>query len=136
MAINEPVRPLLSAGDDPSAATVSDRWRIREFLKEHGIATLIGLVTVVAITAIMIFIGDYFVRDHLIFFYLFPITGIAMYFSSTPALVTSLGSAIAAAILFPPAYSWRINEPLQIAELFIFCMLALIASKASSRLLR
>jgi K+-sensing histidine kinase KdpD len=136
MAMNEPVRPLLSADADPSAATAGDGWRIREFLKEHGIATLIGLATVIIITTIMIYVGDYFVRDHLIFFYLFPITGIAMYFSSTPALVTSLGSGIAAAYLFPPAYSWRINEPLQIAELFIFCMLALIASKASSRLLR
>ncbi len=133
MAINEPVQPSLAAGGDSERR---NRLKIRDSIKEHGLATLIGLITVAVITLIMIAVGDYFVRDHLIFFYLFPITGIAMYFSSTPALVTSLGSAIAAAYIFPPAYSWRISEPLQVAELFIFCMLALIASKASSRLLR
>jgi K+-sensing histidine kinase KdpD len=132
MAINEPVQSSLAAGDSRRPS----RLQVRELLKEHGLATLIGLITVVIITLIMTAVGDYFVRDHLIFFYLFPITGIAMYFSSTPALVTSLGSAIAAAWIFPPAYSFRMSEPLQIAELFIFCMLALIASKASSRLLR
>jgi len=131
--MNEPVQPLVSHGGE---ASIRHDSRIREMLREHGLATLIGLITVTAITLIMVASGDYFVRDHLIFFYLFPITGIAMYFSSTPALVTSLGSAIAAAYIFPPAYSWRISEPLQVAELFIFCMLALIASKASSRLLR
>ena len=132
MAINEPVQPSPAASDSGRPS----RLKVRELIKEHGLATLIGLITVTIITLIMIAVGDYFVRDHLIFFYLFPITGIAMYFSSTPALVTSLGSAIAAAYIFPPAYSWRISEPLQVAELFIFCMLALIASKASSRLLR
>lgn len=133
MAMNEPVQPSV-----PASGEFRTRYRllVRESIREHGLATLIGLVTVTIITLIMIAVGDYFVRDHLIFFYLFPITGIAMYFSSTPALVTSLGSAIAAAYIFPPAYSFRMSEPLQIAELFIFCMLALIASKASSRLLR
>ena len=131
--MNEPVRPLESGDSDVSAR---DGSLARDLLKEHGLATLIGLATVMVITLIMIAVGDYFVRDHLIFFYLFPITFIAMYFSSTPALVTSLGSAIAAAYIFPPAFSFRMSEPLQVAELFIFCMLALIASKASSRLLR
>ena len=131
--MSERIQPSMSASGAPS---IRYRQLVQEAIKEHGLATLIGLVTVTVITLIMIASGDYFVRDHLIFFYLFPITGIAMYFSSTPALVTSLGSAIAAAYIFPPAYSFRMSEPLQVAELFIFCMLALIASKASSRLLR
>jgi K+-sensing histidine kinase KdpD len=107
----------------------------RRLVVEHGLPIAIGLVVVITITAVMAY-GDYFVRDHLIFFYLFPITWIAMYYGSTPALVTSFGSAGAAAYLFPPMHSFSITDPLQVVELFIFSMLALIASKASSELMR
>lgn len=135
--MNEPIRPLFSAGVSPTDAETGSGAPKHEFLIEHGIPALIGLVTVFVITAIMMAFSEYFVRDHLIFFYLFPITGIAMYYSSTPALVTSILSAIGMAyFLFPPIFSWRIGEPLQSVELFIFCVLAFIASKASSRLLR
>lgn len=89
------------------------------------------------ITAIMMLLSDYFLRDHLIFFYLLPITGIAMYFSSTPAVVASITSVVGTAyFLFPPVFSFRINEPLHIVELFLFSIFAFVASKASSRLMR
>src|SRR5262249_14370486 len=98
--MNYPIQQLTDA-DSTTGMTLGLSHYIRDFFFEHGIPTAIGLATVGVTTGIMILFGDYFVRDHLIFFYLFPIAGIAMYFSSTPALVTSLGSAIAAAVLFP-----------------------------------
>lgn len=135
--MNNPVRAFVAVNVDSSDDKVSESGRGRVFLKEHGIPTLIGLIIVIVITAVMMAFGDYFVRDHLIFFYLYPITAIAMYYSSTPALVTSIISAFGTAfLLFPPIFSFRIDEPLQIVELFIFTMLAFIASKASSQLLR
>ncbi len=85
----------------------------------------------------MMTLSDYFVKDHLIFFYLLPITGIAMYFSSTPAVVASITSVAGTAyFLFPPKFSFRIDEPLQVVELFLFSIFAFVASKASSRLMR
>ena len=85
----------------------------------------------------MMTLSDFFVSDHLIFIYLLPITGIAMYFSSTPAVVTSIISVAGTSyFLFPPIFSFRIDEPVQIVELLIFSMFAFIASKASSRLSR
>ena len=94
-------------------------------------------MAVIAITAIMTTLSEYFVKDHLIFFYLLPITGIAMYFSSTPAVVALIMSVIGTAyFLFPPIYSFRIDDPLQIVELLIFSMFAFIAAKASSRLMQ
>jgi two-component system sensor histidine kinase KdpD len=110
------------------------RW---VFLKEHGLPALVGLTTVVVVTAIMMAYSDYFVRDHLIFFYLLPIAGIAMIFSSTPAVITSTIAVFGAAFfLFPPIFSFRVEERLQVVELFMFAVLAFMASKASSRLLR
>src|SRR5262245_35374031 len=106
-------------------------------LKEHGVPILIGLVVVAAITAIMMMFGDYFVREHLVFFYLFPIAAIAMCYSSAPALVISIATAVSAAyFLFPPTFSFWIKEPLQIVELALFFTLAFLASKVASRLLR
>jgi two-component system, OmpR family, sensor histidine kinase KdpD len=131
------VRTSTKAGIDPADSRIGMRARALAFLKEHGVPALIGLTAVIAITAIMTTLSEYFVKDHLIFFYLLPITGIAMYFSSTPAVVALITSAIGAAyFLFPPIYSFRIDEPLQIVELLIFSMFAFIAAKASSRLMR
>jgi K+-sensing histidine kinase KdpD len=131
------VRTSVKAGVDPADPKIGKSGRALAFLKEHGVPALIGLTAVIAITAIMMLLSDYFVKDHLIFFYLLPITGIAMYFSSTPAVVALITSVIGAAyFLFPPVYSFRIDEPLQIVELLIFSMFAFIAAKASSRLMR
>ena len=134
--MNDQVRPL-SANASSSDAGVGNSRNSRELIKEHGVPALIGLVTVIVITAIMMTFDVYFVKDHLIFFYLFPITGIAMYYNSTPALVTSFISSLGTAyFLFPPVFSLRMSEPLQIVELLLFSILAFIASKASSRLMR
>jgi K+-sensing histidine kinase KdpD len=135
MAMNERFQPSSSKPSSVDANHGNHRF-FRALVKDHAMPTLIGMVGVIAITAIMMVFSDYFVQDHLIFFYLFPIIGISMYYSSAPALVMSLGSAIGIAyFLFPPPFSIRVSDPLQIAELLIFCIFAFIASKASSRLL-
>ena len=131
------VRTSDNAGVDPADHRIGKSARALAYLKEHGIPALIGLMAVIVITVIMMTLRDYFVKDHLIFFYLLPITGIAMYFSSTPAVVALIVSVLGTTyFLFPPIYSFRIDEPLQIVELLIFSMFAFIAAKASSRLMR
>ena len=98
---------------------------------------MLGLIAVAVITAVMMAAKDHFVNDHLIFIYLLPITGIAMYFGSAPALVASFVSVVGAAyFLFPPKFSLMIDERLQIAELFFYFVFAFIACKASNRLSR
>ena len=132
-----PVRAAVSVAIGSADSKIGKNKRARFFLKEHGIPALIGLVAIVVITAIMMKMSDYFVRDHLIFFYLLPITGIAMYFSSTPAVVALITSVIGTAyFLFPPIFSFRIDEPKQIVELLLFSVFAFIAAKASSQLMR
>lgn len=128
-------RILSEGGVGAAGAGASRLWL--DCLREHGVPALIGFVAVTIVTAIMMAYSEYFVRDHLIFFYLLPVAGIAMIFSSTPAVVTSVIAVFGAAFfLFPPIFSFRVDERLQLVELFMFAVLAVIASKASSRLLR
>lgn len=127
----------IASGGGADSAEVGVNRRGFDFLKEHGAPALIGVFAVIVVTAIMMAYSEYFVRDHLIFFYLLPIAGIAMIFSSTPAVVTSIIAVFGAAFfLFPPIFSFQVDERLQVVELFMFAVLAFIASKASSRLLR
>jgi two-component system, OmpR family, sensor histidine kinase KdpD len=135
--VKAPVRTTIKAVVGSADPKIGNSGRARAFLKEHGIPTIVGLIAIAVITAIMMTLSDYFVKDHLIFFYLLPITGIAMYFSSTPAVVASITSVAGTAyFLFPPKFSFRIDEPLQVVELFLFSIFAFVASKASSRLMR
>ena len=54
-----------------------------------------------------------------------------MHYGSTVAVLTSFASALAAAyFFFPPKFSFYIADPLHIAELGFFLLLAVIASKA------
>jgi K+-sensing histidine kinase KdpD len=63
--------------------------------------------------------------------YLFPTVVIAMHYGSTLAVVTSFAGGLAAAyFLFPPKLSFYISDPLNVAELGFFLLLAVIASKA------
>src|SRR5260221_8570749 len=118
LSVKASVQTSVKVGVDPADLRISKSARALGFLKEHGIPVVIGLMVVIVITAIMISLGDFFVKDHLIFFYLLPITGIAMYFSSTPAVVALITIVVGTTyFLFPPIYSFRIDEPLQIVEL-------------------
>ena len=73
--------------------------------------------------------------DHLIFGYLVPVSFIAIRFGSVPAMLTSIVSIIGAAIfLYPPYFAIYVANPLHIAELVFFCLLALAASQIVGKL--
>jgi len=60
-----------------------------------------------------------------------PTVVIAMHYGSTLAVLTSFASSVAAAyFLFPPKFSFYISAPEHLAELGLFVMLAVTASKA------
>jgi hypothetical protein len=105
--------------------------------REHG--KLLRLVTsvLVAIAAILVTtlglmaIDSYLDADHLVLGYLLPTVVIAMHYGSTPAVLTSFASSVAAAyFLFPPKFSFYVSAPEHLAELGLFVVLAVIASKA------
>jgi K+-sensing histidine kinase KdpD len=92
---------------------------------------LVALAAVLLTTCVLLAIDSHLRPDHLVLGYLVPTTVIAMHYGSTLAVVTSFVSGIAAAyFLFPPKLSFYIADPLHVAELGFFLLLAVIASKA------
>jgi K+-sensing histidine kinase KdpD len=60
---------------------------------------------------------------------------IAMHYGSPLAVLTSFASSVAAAyFLFPPKFSFYVSAPEHVAELGLFLVLAVIASKAVAAL--
>jgi K+-sensing histidine kinase KdpD len=92
---------------------------------------LVAFAAVLLATFVLLAIDSYLAPEHLVLGYLLPTIVIAMHYGSTLAVVTSFAGGIAAAyFLFPPKFSFYITDPLNIAELGFFLLLAVIASKA------
>jgi K+-sensing histidine kinase KdpD len=98
---------------------------------EWATPILVAFAAVLLTTFVLLAMDSYLAADHLVLGYLLPTIVIAMHYGSTLAVVTSFASGIAAAyFLFPPKLSFYIADPLNIAELGFFLLLAVIASKA------
>ena len=98
------------------------------------IAPVVVSLAAVLLTTVALFILDsYLAAEHLVLGYLLPTVLIAIYYGSTTAVLASFASGLAAAyVLFPPKFSFYVANPLHIAELGFFMLLAVIASKAIS----
>src|SRR6266702_4244546 len=95
----------------------------------------LSLGGVSAMTAILVAVDNGAELEHLEIAYLFPTALIAVCYGSNFAFLTSCASAITAAyFLFPPKFSLYIANPLHIAELGFFVVVALIAGKIVSLL--
>jgi K+-sensing histidine kinase KdpD len=98
----------------------------------------VTLVIVAAVTAILLYfklagVGPH----HPVFFYLLPITLVAILLGSAPATMFAIAAIPCGAFfLYDPVYSFRITNPLELGDLICFSMLALIAVKCTVELLR
>jgi K+-sensing histidine kinase KdpD len=117
------LRSVLNAIDRRSAVT-------------QQITPVLAAFSAVALaTAVLFIIESYLDAQHLVIAYLFPTTLIAIRYGSSIAFLTSFASGIAGAyFLFPPKFSLYVVDPLHLAELGFFMLLALIASKIVSLL--
>ena len=98
---------------------------------EWATPVLIAFAAILLTTFALLAIDSYLGPDHLVIGYLVPTVVIAMHYGSTLAVVTSFAGGLAAAyFLFPPKLSFYIGDPLNVAELGFFLLLAVIASKA------
>src|ERR1051325_8960511 len=97
---------------------------------------LVGALLAVAVATVVLLIVDARLQaQHLVIGYLLPTTLVAIAYGSTPAFLASAASSLAAAyFLFPPKFNLYIANPLHIAELGFFILLALIASKITALL--
>jgi len=104
----------------------------REFrMLEWATPVLVAFAAILLTTLALLAIDSYLAPDHLVIGYLLPTVVIAMHYGSTLAVVTSFAGGLAAAyFLFPPKFSFFVGDPLNLAELGFFLLLAVIASKA------
>ena len=91
-----------------------------------------SLLSAVLLTTVVLLAVDSFLdAEALAFVYLLPTVVMAMHYGGTVAVLTSFASALAAAyFFFPPKFSFFIADPLNVAELGFFLLLAVVASKA------
>jgi K+-sensing histidine kinase KdpD len=90
----------------------------------------LSLAAVSLTTAILVAVDSGAELEHLEIAYLFPTALIAVLYGSNFAFLTSCASAVTAAyFLLPPKLSLYIGNPLHIAELGFFVVVALIAGK-------
>jgi K+-sensing histidine kinase KdpD len=72
-------------------------------------------------------------HQHLIFVYLVPTSWVAIRYGSVSAMCVIIASSMAAAFfLYPPRFSFLMENPLDLLELTLFCLLALLASQVVS----
>ena len=96
------------------------------------VSPLLEALSAVLLTSVVLLAVDPIIdAEALAFIYLLPTVVMAMHYGSTVAVLTSFASALAAAyFFFPPKFSFYIADPLNVAELGFFLLLAVIASKA------
>ena len=72
-------------------------------------------------------------HEHLVFLYFVPTTLIAIRYGSISAMCVTIATAFAAAyLLYAPRFSFMVESPLDLMELILFSMLALLASQVVS----
>ncbi len=91
-------------------------------------ATLLALTTV-----FLWMINASLKQDHLIFIYFVPTALIAIRYGSIPAMCMTIACTFAAAYFFyAPHLSFKVDSPLDLLELILFSLLALLASQVVS----
>jgi two-component system sensor histidine kinase KdpD len=98
---------------------------------QPGSSLLVAFSAILLTSVVLLAVDSFVDAKALVFIYLLPTVVMAMHYGSTVAVLTSFASALAAAyFFFPPKFSFYIADPLHVAELGFFLLLAVIASKA------
>jgi len=93
----------------------------------------VSLALVAATTVVLWLIEPRLDKQHLIFIYFVPTALIAIRYGSMSAMCVTIASSFTAAyFLYPPHFSFLIARPLDLLELALFSLLALLASQVVS----
>jgi K+-sensing histidine kinase KdpD len=96
-------------------------------------AITVALALVALTTAVLWMIEPRLDKQHLIFIYFVPTALIAIRYGSTSAMCVTIASSFTAAyFLYPPHFSFLVASPLDLLELALFSLLALLASQVVS----
>lgn len=97
-----------------------------------------SLAIIFTVTVVLAYLKDaQHPAQHLIFFYLLPTAFVAMVYGSVLSMLCAiLASLVAAFFLYDPIYSLYVSNPLEIGELIIFAVTAVIGAKCTADLTR
>src|SRR5262249_13377994 len=91
---------------------------------------LVALSAVLLTSVVLLAVDSFIDAEAVAWIYLLPVIVMAMHYGSTAGVLTSFAGASAAAYFcFPPKFSFFISDPLNVAEMGFFLLLAVIASK-------
>ena len=114
-------------------ADVKSAGTALSFRRRWVAAIAASLAIIVLTTMVLYLIQPHVSRQHLIFIYLVPTSLIAIRYGSIAAMcVTIVSSIIAAFFFYQPLLSFEVEDPLNLLELCLFCVLALLASQVVS----
>jgi Domain of unknown function (DUF4118)/Peptidogalycan biosysnthesis/recognition len=111
------LRGKTAAAVDRVFGTINSRW--------HGLCVSLGLIAVA--TAALLAVDASFDIPHLVFAYLLPVIYVAIKFGRVPALIATAVSGLCAAFfLYEPVLSVYVEDSLDMADLAVFCVCALL----------
>lgn len=106
---------------------------IRSFQRKWVTPITVSLLLVVLTTVVLWPFEAQLKHHHLVFIYLMPASLVAIRYGSISAMCVTIASGLAAAyFLYAPRFSFQIANPLDVLELALFCLLALLASRVVS----
>ena len=106
---------------------------IRSFRRRWMIPVAVSLALVALTTTLLWPFEARLNQEHLIFIYLVPTSLIAIRYGSISAMCVVIVSSVAAAyFLYPPRFSFLVASPLDLLEITLFCLLAMLASQVVS----
>ena len=105
----------------------------RSFLRRWVTPITMSAMLVALTTALLWMFDASLKNDHLIFIYFVPTALIAIRYGSVSAMLMTIVSTFAAAyFLYAPRFSFFVDSPLDLMEIVLFSMLALLASQVVS----
>jgi K+-sensing histidine kinase KdpD len=98
------------------------------------IAPITASLALVSLTTALLWLVEARLKqDHLVFIYFVPTALIAIRYGSIPTICVTIVSSFAAAyFLYPPQFSFLVASGLDLLELALFILLALLASQVVS----
>ena len=106
---------------------------VKPFHRKWVTPVTASLVLLSLTTAILWLVEARLQQDHLIFIYFVPTALIAIRYGSLSAMGVTIASSFAAAyFLYPPQFSFLVGGGLELLELILFVLLALLASQVVS----
>ena len=110
-----------------------DRFNLLKGARQAIAPTATAFAFVGFTTTILLAVEERFDLDAVIFIYFFPTTLLAIQYGSATAMIAIITSDLAAAyFLYSPKFSMKVSDPLDVFEILLFTILAVMATKVVS----